>query len=163
VKYPQVVALEYDGWLGKQLRDLARESRWLIHSVRTSSAVKAHLQRGNPTVVLIQTDLSEEQLRLLALIDDIRRLDPDVSVIVVSDIKLPDAERCAWTTAILDLGARYVLFPPLTKPVLEDVVSGLLSASINRIARQAIPNRVLTHKSTQRNAVIDLADQETQA
>ena len=34
---------------------------------------------------------------------------------------------------LFDLGARYVLFPPLTKPVLEDLASGLMASAVRRV------------------------------
>ena len=76
----------------------------------------------------------------------------------MSDVKLPDAERTAWTAALLDLGARYVLFPPLTRPVLEDVVSGLMTATIGRIVGESVPS-----KPARTERVIDLADEGAEA
>jgi hypothetical protein len=80
-------------------------------------------------------------------------------------VKLSDADRIAWTAALIDLGARYVLFPPLTKPVLEDVISGLMAAAIRRVvgaaagapAGAAKPKRVRPKPADE---VIDLADEE---
>ena len=57
---------------------------------------------------------------------------PDVAVVVLSDVKLADDDRAAWTAGVLDLGARYVLFPPLQRPVLEDLVGGLMTATQRR-------------------------------
>jgi DNA-binding response OmpR family regulator len=163
VKYPQIIVLENDSWLGKQLRDLAAESRWLIHSVRTSLAVLSQLQPGNPTVILLQIDLGDEHLSSLNLIREINRLEPDSAVIVVSDVKVSDSEQSAWTAALFDLGARYVLFPPLTKPVLEDVVSGLMTVSINRLASGKLLKKGSGDKVQPLEEVIDLADRDTQA
>jgi biotin carboxyl carrier protein len=60
-------------------------------------------------------------------------------VVAVSDLKFNDADRVAWTAALFDLGARYALFPPLTKPVIEDVVSGLMAAAARRAGVAAAP------------------------
>ena len=76
-------------------------------------------------MLIVQVELAEDKTAPLRLIADTRRDWPDVPIVAVSDVKLSDADRIAWTAALFDLGARYVLFPPLTKPVLEDVVSGL--------------------------------------
>jgi hypothetical protein len=44
------------------------------------------------------------------------------------------AEQRAQLSALaFDLGARYVLFPPLQQPVIEDLVSGLMAATIGRV------------------------------
>ena len=94
----------------------------------------------------------------------LRRERPDVPVVAVSDVKLNDADRVAWTAALFDLGARYVLFPPLTKPVLEDVVSGLMAAAVGRqiggppAAKPAAPKPRPRPKSE--DDVIDLADED---
>ena len=40
--------------------------------------------------------------------------------------------RAVWTATAFDLGARFVLFPPLTRPVLEELAGGLMSAVIRR-------------------------------
>ena len=38
-------------------------------------------------------------------------------------------ERAQLSALAFDLGARYILFPPLQQPVIEDLVSGLLTAT----------------------------------
>jgi hypothetical protein len=101
------------------------------------------------------------------LIADVRTAHPDVPVIAVSDVKLSDADRGAWTAALFDLGARYVLFPPLTRPVLEDVVSGLMAAAIRRTIGPEAAKAPATpaskdkpkSKSKPADDVIDLADE----
>jgi hypothetical protein len=133
VKSPRIVVLEADGWLAKQLRELAAENRWLVKSTRSSDAVLSLLQGRCPVVLLVQFEPAEDRPAPLALIPEVHRRVPAVPVVAVADSKLPDAERAAWTAALLDLGARYVLFPPLTRVVLEDVVSGLMTATIRRL------------------------------
>jgi hypothetical protein len=63
---------------------------------------------------------------VVALIAELHRVAPDAAVVAVSDEKLSEPDRAAWTAVLLDLGARYVLFPPLTQPVLEDLAGGLM-------------------------------------
>ena len=79
----------------------------------------------------------------------------------VADVKLPDAERAAWAAALFDLGVRFVLFPPLTKPVLEDVASGLMAAAIRRVVGEASSTPVMPALSEE--SVLDLADEEADA
>lgn len=132
MKYPQLIVLEIDGWLAKHLRPLAEEHRWLIREPRTVEAALGFANELRPGVLLVQLDLGAQKFGAFALIADAHRLRPDIPVIAVSEVKLNDADRIAWTAAFMDLGARYVLFPPLTRPVVEDVVSGLMAASIRR-------------------------------
>lgn len=155
MRAPQIVVLEAESWIAKQLRELAGESRWLMHAPRSAGAVLALLRR-QPAVVLVQFEPAEEKPAPLGLIAELHRRAPDVPVVAVADVKVPDAERAAWTAAILDLGAAYVLFPPLTKPVLEDVVSGLMAAAIRRSAGHA-------PEPARAQPVLDLADEGADA
>ncbi len=161
MKSPRVIVLELDGWLARQLRELAAESRWLIRAVRGVDTALSHVLERSPAVLLVQFEPSDEKTQPLALIADVHRLAPDVPVIAVADSKLPDAERAAWTAALLDLGARYVLFPPLTKSVLEDVVSGLLTAAIRRVVGEESVGALPPLRPAE--AVIDLADEAGEA
>ncbi|VTU02012.1 unnamed protein product [Gemmataceae bacterium] len=158
MKSPRVIVLELDGWLARQLRELAAESRWLVRPTRSVDTALSLTRERSPAVLLVQFDPHNDAHPSLALIADAHRLAPDVPVVAVADSKLPDADRAAWTAALLDLGARYVLFPPLTKPVLEDVVSGLLTAAVRRVvggdAAAALP------APRPSSGVIDLADED---
>jgi hypothetical protein len=160
MRSPQLIILEADGWLAKQLRELAGESRWLVKSARTTDAART-LARRQPTVLLVQFEPGEDKPAPLQLVADVHITAPDTPVVAVADVKLPDAERAAWTAALLDLGARYVLFPPLTKPVLEDVVSGLMAATIRRVIGESpLPPATRTPHG---EAVLDLADEGAEA
>jgi hypothetical protein len=161
VKHPRVIVLELDGWLAKQLRELAGESRWLIRAARSIDTALSLARERSPAVLLVQFEPAEDKFAPLALIADVHRLAPDVPVVAVADSKLPDVERAGWTAAILDLGARYVLFPPLTKPVLEDVVSALMAATIRRVVGDDIPLPPLP-KPLRSDEVIDLADEDAE-
>ena len=57
--------------------------------------------------------------------------------------------------------APFVLFPPLTKPVLEDVASGLMAAAIRRVVGEAPSTPVMPALSEE--SVLDLADEEADA
>ncbi len=132
MRAPQVVVCEADGWIVRHLKEIAAEGGWLLRGTRSAqSALQMASERG-PCVLIVQAELADDTPAAPRLIADARRAYPDVPVIVASDVKLSEADRTAWTAALLDLGARYVLFPPLTQPVLEDVVSGLLVAAIRR-------------------------------
>lgn len=149
MRHPQLVILDSDGWLARQLADLAAESQWLVRDPKTPKAALALLRDPRPSVFVIRVEPNEGPADSFALIAEASRLHPDVAIVVVSDLKLPDADRIAWTGLLFDLGARFVLFPPLAKPVLEDVASGLMASAVKRSA-----------SPTRTEGVIDLADEE---
>ena len=155
MKHPRVIVLEADGWLAKQLRELAAESRWLIRSARSIDTALSLARDPSPAVLLVQFEPAEDKPAALALIADAHRLAPDVPIVAMSDSKMPEAERAAWTAALLDLGARYVSFPPLTQPVLEDVVRGLMTATIRRVIGEE--SALLAPTPAVAEPVIDLA------
>jgi hypothetical protein len=159
MKLPRVIVLEHDGWLAKQLRELAGESRWLVQTARSVDTALGLARGRGPAVLLAHVEPAEDKPGPLGLVAEVHRLAPDVPVVAVSDVKLPDAERAAWTAALFDLGARYVLFPPLTRPVIEDVVSGLMAAAIGRVIGEAAPRP----KPAADGEVIDLADRDAHA
>jgi DNA-binding response OmpR family regulator len=166
MRAPQVIVLEPDGWIARHLSDIATESAWLVRGIRgIDSALPLARERG-PSVLIVQVELAEDKSASLRLIADIRRACPDVPVVAVSDAKMSDVDRVAWTAALFDLGARYVLFPPLTQPVLEDVVSGLMAAAMNRVigdsADTSTARKVVKPKPrrSKEEEVIDLADED---
>ena len=146
---PQLVIHDPDDWLARQLADLAAESRWVVRLPKTARAALAFLHANRPSVLFTRVEPHEETAESCKLIADVNRANPDAAIVAVSDVKLPDADRIAWTAVLFDLGARYVLFPPLTKPVLEDVASGLMAAAVKRVAGTMPPSEV-----------IDLADED---
>ncbi len=138
MRTPQIVIWESDGWLARQLRELAAEQRWLVRGVRSAeraSQLCRHLQL--PTVLLVQFDPVQPTLPSIELIAAVHRHNPDAAIVAVADLKVPDTEQLAWTAALFDLGVRYALFPPLTRPVVEDLVSGLMLATIRRVCGTA--------------------------
>jgi hypothetical protein len=64
---------------------------------------------------------------------------------------MPEEDRIAWTATVMDLGARMVLFPPLTRPVFEDIASGFMAAAVRRLGTISPPK-----KPTEE--IIDLAE-----
>ncbi len=153
--YPQLVIHDADGWVVRQLTELAGESRWLVREAKTRPAVLAVARELRPTVLFLRVDPADEKAEDFALLAEVHRLNPDAAIVAVSDVKLSDTDRVAWTAVLLDLGARYVLFPPLTRPILEDLASGLMAASIRRVVGAEPP------KTAER--VIDLASEEAHA
>lgn len=170
MRAPQLVIVETDGWIARLLADLATESGWLVRAARPADAPDV-IRARRPSVLVVQLDPGDETNlpTALTLVSDASRLFPDVPVVVVSDVKFNDADRVAWTAALFDLGARYALFPPLTRPVVEDVVSGLMAAAGRRAGTAAPPElrpseppkpRLRRKKPEPEEDVIDLAEEE---
>lgn len=137
MQFPQVVVCAFDDWMANQLRELVAEHRWLLRETRLPSAALELVRDSRPTVLLVQADPTSDKLDPLQLVADTHRRFPDVACVVLSDAKLPEDERAAWTAGVLDLGARFVLFPPLMRPVLEDLLSGLMGAMVQRVMGDA--------------------------
>jgi hypothetical protein len=148
MRFPQVIVCGPDD-AANPLRQLVADRRWLLRECRQPAAALEHVRDLRPTVLVVQADPADERAERLRLVADAHRLNPDAAAVVLSDAKLPEAERAAWTAAVLDLGARYVLFPPLERPTLEELVGGLMAATIRRVMGPDAPAE----------SVIDLADE----
>ncbi len=132
MKLPQIVLYESDGALAGQVRRLAGENSWLVRESRDPDACVKLLADSRPTILLLK--LERELHDGLALLTRVSERAPDCATIVVSDVKMEGAEQRAQLSALaFDLGARYLLFPPLQQPVIEDLVSGLMAATIKRV------------------------------
>ena len=132
MKLPQVVIYESDGFLAAQTRRLAKENGWLVRESRRPDSCVGLVSEVRPSVLLIRLggDLQDG----LSLLCDVVTTAPDCPVILVCDAKLEGADLRAQLSALaFDLGARYIIFPPLQQPVIEDLVSGLMFATIGRV------------------------------
>ncbi|MSR53916.1 MAG: hypothetical protein EXS09_11600 [Gemmataceae bacterium] len=137
MKYPQVVVYESDGSLARQVRRLAAENSWLVREPRRPESCLELLADFRPSVLLLK--LEDELHAGLSLLAQVTQLAPRCSVILVSDVKMEGAEQRAQLSALaFDLGAKHTLFPPLQQSVIEDLVSGLLTASIRRTLGSSI-------------------------
>ena len=136
MRHPQVVVYESDGWLAGQIRRLAGENAWLVRESRNADACLQLIADVRPSVLLLRLEL--ELLDGLSLLGRVAERAPSCPVILVSDVKMEGADQRAQLSALaMDLGARYILFPPLQTPVIEDLVSGLLMAEIRRTSGAA--------------------------
>jgi hypothetical protein len=130
MRAPQIIVLGFDEWIAKQLRAHAAEHRWLLHDVRQANAVKTLIDDLRPTILFVQVDPLADASPGLALLAEVHATRPEIALVVVSDGKLQDEDRARWTASAFDLGASFVLFPPLTGPVLEDLAGGLMLALV---------------------------------
>jgi DNA-binding NarL/FixJ family response regulator len=143
MKHPHVVLHSFDDWLGNQLRELIAERKWVFREVRQIAGWVAAGGEQRPGVAVLQADFHSERPAALAALAELHSRNPDTDIVVVSDAKLSDEDRPGWMAAALDLGARVVLFPPLTRALLEDAVTGLMDARLKKPARQpAIETRL---------------------
>lgn len=128
MKYPQIVVYADHDRLEAELRPLASEHRWLLQWVQQARAFASAVRVARPTVAVVEADPSDETATALALVHDTRLARPDVAILVVSLRKLSEPERTHWSAAALDLGAAFVVYPPLDRSVLEDLVSKMMSS-----------------------------------
>ena len=136
MKHPQVVVYESDGWLAGQVRRLAAENAWLVRESRQPDACLQLLAEVRPSVLLLK--IERELLDGLTLLGRVAERAPECPVVLVSDVKMEGAEQRAHLSALaMDLGARFVLFPPLQVPVIEDLVAGLMAAAVKRVVGTA--------------------------
>lgn len=143
MKLPQVIVCAPDGWAAGLLRDQAAEARWLVRELTHPTSLARLPADGRPTVVVLVIDPADPATERLEALADLHLRRPDVAAVVLSDAKLPDDRRAAWMAAVLDLGARAVLFPPYTKLVLEDLVGGVMAATVRRVVG-VVPATTLT-------------------
>ena len=129
MKFPRVVVWAFDDWLAAQLREAVGERKWLLLSAHSADAW-AKEAGGGPCVAVVQADPTGDSDKALSAVGELYRTNSDADVVVVCDVKLNDEDRPPWTAAALDLGARLVLYPPLTKSVLEDAVIGLMERRV---------------------------------
>jgi hypothetical protein len=143
MRRPQLIVLDPE--IARHLADHAAEHRWVVRPAKTLNAARELARDRRPTVAFLT--FSPADPAAVALTAELHRAAPDTAVVAVSDEKLSEPDRAAWTAMLMDLGARYVLFPPLTKAVLEDLAGGLMPGTPLGPASPA-------------DGVIDLADQD---
>jgi hypothetical protein len=115
----QVVIAETDGRLLELLRERAAAHGWWLREVGHAGRVVGLLRQGAGSVVVLRTGRDLE--REFAALERIGRLFPETATVVVGDADHPALAGLAW-----DLGARFVLFPPLPREQLAEIVGGLM-------------------------------------
>lgn len=133
MKAPQLVVLAPDDWLGNQLRELVNDHRWLLREVRQLGAFAGQFEDRRPSLAIVQFDYRDVRTELAEMIVLLAQEHPEVAIIAVGDTKITEDHAPDWTAALLDLGCRWVLYPPLTRAVLEDALSGWMIALTDRM------------------------------
>lgn len=152
MQFPQLVVLALDDWLGRQLQELTASRRWLLRQSRQLQAAMKMLSPPRPTILIAQLDPRREKPDGFQFLADVHLQFPDVMLLAISDVKINnDDERSLWSASVLDLGASAVIFPPLTKPVLEEVIGQMMTVVLERTrpgwqppeSHQALPEPVI--------------------
>jgi hypothetical protein len=116
----QVIVYETDGRLETLLRPQVRKQHWWLRPVRHPARVLSLLTHGKSSVVVVK--IGRDLEREFAMLEHVQRCFPRAASVVVGDADQPALAGLAW-----DLGARFVLFPPLPREHLPAIVSSLAS------------------------------------
>jgi DNA-binding NarL/FixJ family response regulator len=119
MRHPRVVVYEQDGLLARRLEPARDRNRWALREPRRPEEVLELLREPGPGVLLLR--VGRDPVREMTLLEQVGADCPDVPAVVVADGADPGLVALAW-----DLGARFVLVPPLSWEVLEPVVNSLL-------------------------------------
>jgi DNA-binding response OmpR family regulator len=114
-----VLVCESDGRLAALLRELVDRNQWSLREPRRTEACLRLLRRGGPSVLVLKVGRDLE--RDLTLLERVAWLRPETGIIVVGDTDHAALAGLAW-----DLGADFVLLPPLPRELLPDIVTGLM-------------------------------------
>jgi hypothetical protein len=121
MRHAQVLVWETESGIAELLRTRAALEEWSLREIRRREECLALLRPGanQGLVIKIGRDADAE----FQLVEQVTRLFPETAVVVVGD-----SENQAWAELAWDLGASFVLMPPLARPLLLDVVSSLVDA-----------------------------------
>jgi DNA-binding NtrC family response regulator len=115
----QVIVYETDGRITQMLRAHGGAQGWWLRAVRNPERIVSLLHPGDTSVVILKTGRDLE--REFAVLERISRAFPETATIVVGDAEQPTVAGLAW-----DLGARFVLFPPMPREQLPEIVTKLM-------------------------------------
>jgi DNA-binding NtrC family response regulator len=123
MKHPQVVVYETDGRLAQLLRERVRAARWSLREPRQRESCLALLRDASPTVFVLKTGSKLEAE--LGILERVHALLPEARSVVVGDLQNQTLADLAW-----ELGASFVLFPPLPHEWLPEIVARLMAAAV---------------------------------
>jgi DNA-binding response OmpR family regulator len=122
MRLPQVLVYESDRRLAELLRRSNKPPRFALREPRSLEGCLRLLRRGGPSVLVLK--VGTELTREFAILERVTWQFPDTAVIVVGDTENAPLASLAW-----DLGARLILFPPLPRHELPELVDYFLNAS----------------------------------
>ena len=120
MQQPQVLVYGVEGRLAEQLSELARSQRFWLREVKHLAACRNQLRGARPAVLVLR--LGRDVERELALVAQVHELFPDTATVVLGDADNPPLAGLVW-----ELGAHYVLFPPLPAETLPEIVRKMLA------------------------------------
>jgi len=129
MRYPQVLVYETDGRLARLLRRGGKPRAWSLREPRGLESCLRLLRHDEPTVLVIK--LGKDLIRELQLLERVTWLFPDTAAVVVMHTADPALARLAW-----ELGAGFVVLPPLVPQEFLDVITGLMKSVIDRMKSQ---------------------------
>src|SRR5437899_889594 len=135
MRYPQLLIYENDSRIAelfRQSRMQAGQRRFALREPRTNEACLRLLRRGGPSVFILK--IGKDLVRELTLLERVTWTCPETFAIVVGDAENPVLADLAW-----DLGAAFVLFPPLPREWLIDIVDRLLVRAASPVKSHAPP------------------------
>jgi hypothetical protein len=124
VRTPQIVVCESERWAAELLRGTAEVWQWPLRELRDEAAIVRALRQGGPSVLVFE--IGGDLERDLALFGRLTWLCPEASAVAVSQVASAELTGLAW-----DVGADYVLAPPLPRDALLPVVLGLMESARN--------------------------------
>jgi len=125
--------------LAESLQELARLYGWSLRRVRSAAGQNQALAGARPAVFFWWVNPTTDTIPITEAVADLASQHPDLLIVLVSEVKLPEEEQPRITARWLQLGASYVLYPPWTKLVLEDLAGGLMKATIRKLTGQDPP------------------------
>jgi DNA-binding NtrC family response regulator len=120
MQQPQILAYGIEDRLAATLEELAQAQRLWLRPVTHLRACRSLLRTARPAVLVLR--LGRDVERELALLAQVHDDFPDTCSIVVGDADNPVLAGLAW-----DLGAHYVLFPPVPVETLPNIVLRIVS------------------------------------
>ncbi len=132
MRAPQIVVYESDRWAAELLRGTAEVWQWPLRELRDEAAIVRALQGGRSVLVL---EIGGDLERDLALLARLTWLCHAACAVVVTQTASAELAGLAW-----DLGADYVLAPPLPRDALLPVVLRLMETANVKVASPVEPD-----------------------
>ena len=115
----QIVTYGIDGALADRLRELALARRVWLRETSQFAACRSLVQSAAPTIFVLV--LGRDLERELAFLEQVHAALPGTATIVIGEADNPALAGLAW-----DLGATFVLFPPMPVEMISEVIVRLL-------------------------------------
>ena len=119
MRQAQIVTYGIDGVVADRLRELAEVRRIWLRETNHVPACRSLVQSAAPPVLVLV--LGRDIERELALLEEIHATMPATAIIAIGEADNPALAGLAW-----DLGATFVLFPPMPVEVIGELLGRFL-------------------------------------